>query len=184
MRIIYYNRAAKEALLACTSPLFISNTSAAVAAFQYITGEFASQYRFPRDRASDRQGPQIAAEFACLCQDVDIGQDLRRLNGRPEDPAFDAFWEKAQFLLEEYKRVDDRRHDSRSGALFLPFAISTRDLRDRVVAALKEEHTEGLEAAGIKVPSLAWIELQFAPMHTGRFLASNTRVIPDNLLAP
>ena len=56
------------------------------------------------------QGPQSAAELALLSQDEDICLDLRYLNSRPSDPAFDAFWAKAGVLLEEYRRVDDRRH--------------------------------------------------------------------------
>ena len=81
-----------------------------VAAFKFFTGEHMSGTSFPRDKSIDRQAPQLAAELAVLSQDLELGVDLRRLNGRPSDPGFDAFWEKANFLLEEYKRVDDRRH--------------------------------------------------------------------------
>lgn len=57
--------------------------------------------------------------------------------------------------------------DSASGSLFLPFAISTRDLAERVKEALLEDHPEGLEEAGIKIPSLAWMEYQFAATNSG-----------------
>jgi len=57
--------------------------------------------------------------------------------------------------------------DSESGALFLPFAISTRDLLDKVKDALREEHPKGLEEAGILIPSLSWLEYQFAPANLG-----------------
>ena len=198
---VYYNRAARSAMLAVTQPLYISASSAMVACLEFFTGEYMTKARFPRDRTVERQTPQIAAELAVLSQDLDLGMDLRRLNARPEDPAFDKFWAKACHLLEEYKRVDDRRHgeslppllhciiyypcvltvqvmtppppplgvsvDSSTGSLFMPFAMSTRDLRDRVVEALETEHPEGLEAAGIKVPTLAWVEFQFAPANEG-----------------
>ena len=57
--------------------------------------------------------------------------------------------------------------DHSSGALFLPFAISTRDLRQRIKEALIDDHPEGLEVAGIKIPSLTWLEYQFAPANVG-----------------
>ena len=57
--------------------------------------------------------------------------------------------------------------DSESRALFLPFAISTRDLLDKVKDALSEEHPEGLEEACIMIPSLSWLEYQFAPANLG-----------------
>ena len=59
------------------------------------------------------------------------------------------------------------RLDSESGALFLPFAISTRDLLDKVKDALCVEHPEGLEEASIMIPSLSWLEYQFSPAHLG-----------------
>lgn len=109
-KVTYFNRAAKAAWLAVTLPMYSSRASALVAALQFITGEYGCSARFPRDRTITLQAPQIVAELAVLSQDLDLGTDLRRLNGRPANPAFDAFWAKAQSLLEEYKRVDDRRH--------------------------------------------------------------------------
>lgn len=82
-----------------------------VAAYQFFTGEHTIAFvRFPRDRSLQWQAPQQLAELAVLSQDFDLGADLRRLNGKHSNPDFDPFWEKAQFLLEEYRRVDDRRH--------------------------------------------------------------------------
>jgi len=49
----------------------------------------------------------------------------------------------------------------------LPFAISTRDLLDRLREALLEEHPNGLKEAGIKIPSTSWPEYQFAPENLG-----------------
>ena len=57
--------------------------------------------------------------------------------------------------------------DSELGALFSPFAISTRDLLDKVKDASSEEHLEGLEEASIVIPSLSWLEYQFAPADLG-----------------
>ena len=36
--------------------------------------------------------------------------NLKTLNDRPNDSPFDIFWAKAQLLLEEFKKVYDRRH--------------------------------------------------------------------------
>ena len=118
-QVLYYNRAARAAWVACTKPLYISSVSAMVAALQFFTGEYTQGIRFPRDRAVEFHGPQAASEFAVLSQDEDLGEDLRRLNGRPQDPAFDLFWSCAQRLLEEYKRVDDRRHGKRCLLLYM-----------------------------------------------------------------
>ena len=110
MQTLYYNRAARSALLAVTKPLYVSAASAMVAAVQFFCGEHISSISITRDRALGNQGPQDAAEFAVLSGDPDLGTDLRRLNGRPNDPAFDEFWDMARSILEEYKRCDDRRH--------------------------------------------------------------------------
>lgn len=53
------------------------------------------------------------------------------------------------------------------GALFLPFAISSTDLLRRVKDALLEDHPEGLNNAGIQIPSLSWLQYQFAPANSG-----------------
>ena len=50
-----------------------------------------------------------------------------------------------------------------SGALFMPFAISTRDSRQKIIDARIEDNPDGLDVAGIKISSLSWVEYQFAP---------------------
>ena len=50
------------------------------------------------------------AEMALATQDYDILQDLRELNGRQKNEAFDVFWDEMQSLLESHACVDDRRH--------------------------------------------------------------------------
>jgi hypothetical protein len=200
---IYYNKATRLAFLAVADPLYISSKSALLASVTYFTGEFNIAVSIPSDRTIANQGPQFAAQLALLTQNEDIALDLRYLNGRPTSTGFDFYWAKAEFLLEEFKKVDDRRHgafipfladclmtilhvnnymncgnianyicivmhvDSESGALFLPFAISTRDLLEKVKEALIEDHPEGLEEANIKIPSLSWLEYQFAPANLG-----------------
>jgi hypothetical protein len=48
-------------------------------------------------------------------------------------------------------------------ACFLPIAMYVRDLREQVEERLKNKHSEGLEAAGICIPSDTWIAFQFSP---------------------
>jgi hypothetical protein len=81
-----------------------------LASVTYFNGEFSIPVSTPKDRTIEFQRPQIAAQLALLIQDEDIAMDLRKLNGIPNDPAFDSFWAKAQLLLEEFKKVDDRRY--------------------------------------------------------------------------
>jgi hypothetical protein len=50
-------------------------------------------------------------------------------------------------------------------ACFLPVAISVRDLKEQVLQRLNQSHPDGLDAAGIKIPSDNWIAFQFSPKH-------------------
>ena len=120
---IYYNRATRIAFLAVAQPLYMSSKSALMASVKYFTGEYSVAISTPSDRSIENQRPQIAAELALLTQDEDIALDLRILNGRPNNPAFDSFWAKGKFLLEEYRKVDDRRHGAFTFACFclMPF---------------------------------------------------------------
>jgi hypothetical protein len=43
--------------------------------------------------------------------------------------------------------------------------MSVRDLREQVEERLRNKHPEGLEAAGICIPSDTWIAFQFSPQH-------------------
>jgi hypothetical protein len=53
----------------------------------------------------------------------------------------------------------------RSNAFFL--RNFTRDLLDKVKDAFSEEHPEGIEEACIRIPSLSWLDYQFAPANLG-----------------
>jgi len=106
----YFNIATKIALLAVVSLLYISSKSALLATVTYFTGELNINVSLPSHRTVDNQVPQINARLALLTQDENTALDLRRLNGRPSNLGFDSFWAKAEFLLEEFKKVDYRRH--------------------------------------------------------------------------
>ena len=106
------------------------------------------------------------AEFISNQVDGEILSDLRKLNGKPDSTQFDEFWNEVHALFEEYQAaVQERRHDS---VLYLPFAISIRELIDRVRKRKPD----------IAIPSDEWVRLQFSPKnpysknamkHTGRF---------------
>jgi len=49
--------------------------------------------------------------------------------------------------------------------MFLPVAVSVRDLREQVVQRLQSNHPDGLDVAGIRIPSDTWISYQFSPKH-------------------
>jgi len=125
---IYYNKATRNAFLAIAEPSYINRKSAVLTCVTYFTGEFNITIKTPIDKTSEGQRPQLAAEFALLTQDEDIALDLRTLNGRPKDPAFDPFWAKAKLLLEEYKKVDDRRHGALLLFLFLLLMVMLLDV--------------------------------------------------------
>jgi hypothetical protein len=68
------------------NPSFISSKAAAIAIYEYISGE-----RLPRDANKAKDNAIRMAELVLSTQDFDIIQDLRELNGRPGSPLFDLF---------------------------------------------------------------------------------------------
>ena len=91
------------------------------------------------------------ATFISQCDNTDILIDLRKLYGKQNNSLYDEFWEEIHILFNEYQAaVQERRH---SDVLYLPFAISIRELVERVVK----------RRPGIDVPSLEWVRLQFTP---------------------
>jgi len=47
---------------------------------------------------------------------------------------------------------------------FFPFAVSIRSMIDKVTKALVDKHAPvALESAGIKIPSIGYVSMQFAP---------------------
>ena len=70
--------------------------------------------------------------------------------------------------------TDERRHES---VLYMPLALSVRDLREIIVERLKINYNDPLPST-IHIPSQEWIRLQFCPTnatttrsihHTSRF---------------
>ena len=102
----YAGRVARQIFIAHTvNPSFISSKAAAMAIYEYVSGEM-----MPRDANKAKDTAIRMAELVLSTQDFDIVQDLRMLNGRPESPLFDLFWMELKKLLESHARVDDRRH--------------------------------------------------------------------------
>ena len=91
---------------------------------------------------------------------------MRLFNGKPGSTIYQEFWDEVQSLFDEYTAsVQERRHGT---VLYLPFAISVRELIERV----KKRKPD------VKTPSEEWVRLQFQPKnpcslasmaHTGRF---------------
>ena len=118
----------------------------------------------PTNESEKEQRVRIA-EFLATNDEDAVLTDLRSLNGKV-GTSFDDFWDEVNKLFSEYEAaVQERRHGS---FVYLPFAISIRELIDRVVK----------RRPGIRVPSAEWVRLQFAPksvhhrsalQHTGRF---------------
>ena len=90
-----------------------------MAIYEHITGE-----RLPKDVGKAMDYDVRMTDLAMLTQNIDIVQNLRAVNGRPESPLFDAFWSKLKILLESHARVDDRHH----GASILIFPLHRIEL--------------------------------------------------------
>jgi hypothetical protein len=102
----YAGRVARQIFIAHTvNPSFISSKAAAMAIYEYVSGE-----RLPRDANKAKDTAIRMAELVLSTQDFNIVQDLRELNGRLESPSFDLFWIELKKILESHARVDDRRH--------------------------------------------------------------------------
>uniref|UniRef100_U9T4T2 Uncharacterized protein n=1 Tax=Rhizophagus irregularis (strain DAOM 181602 / DAOM 197198 / MUCL 43194) TaxID=747089 RepID=U9T4T2_RHIID len=104
-------------------------------------------------------------------EDPSIICDLRQNNGF-KGTKFDTFWnEMNAYFNENLPAVNDRRHGN---VLYMPLAISIRDLRNIFIQRLDEKFVPGT----ILIPSEEWIHLQFQPtnpiaksakQYTGRF---------------
>ena len=58
-------------------------------------------------------------------------------------------------------------------ACFLPVAISDRDFKEQIVKRLENNHLEGLDAIGIKIPSVGVIAYQFSPKYPSHAASLN-----------
>ena len=113
----------------------------------------------------EQQQRNRIAEFLASNDEEGIITDLRRLN-RKKVTNFGEFWDEVDKLFSEYgASVHERRHGT---FLYLPFAISVRELVERIEKRRSE----------IAVPSEEWVRLQFSPTnsrhrsalsYTGRF---------------
>ena len=104
-------------------------------------------------------------------EDPEIILDLRKNNGKVGS-SYDDFWEELQHYLDEIiTPVNERRHGN---TMYLPIAISIRDLRERICDRLAKKFPNDTKPT----PSDEWIRLQFWPKnpysssalrYTGRF---------------
>lgn len=104
-------------------------------------------------------------------EDPEIILDLRRNNGKVGS-SYEDFWEELQKYLDEIVTpVNERRHGT---TMYLPIAISIRDLREQICDRLTKKFPDESKP----IPSDEWIRLQFWPKnpyssgalrYTGRF---------------
>ncbi|GES77742.1 hypothetical protein GLOIN_2v1780244 [Rhizophagus clarus] len=107
--------------------------------------------------------------------DPNIIFDLRTNNGF-NGTKFNVFWNELEAYFNEQNllSVDERRHET---VLYMPLAISVRDLHEIIIERLSIIHNNTLPS-DIYIPSEEWIRLQFCPTNatttrsiynTGRF---------------
>ncbi|POG58110.1 hypothetical protein GLOIN_2v1848933 [Rhizophagus irregularis DAOM 181602=DAOM 197198] len=92
--------------------------------------------------------------------DPNIIFDLRTNNGF-KGTKFNVFWDEmdAYFNEQNLLAVDERRHGT---ILYMPLALSVRDLREIITGRLKINYNDPLPST-IYIPSDEWIRLQFCP---------------------
>lgn len=129
--------------------------------YQELTGDDSK----PQNKLEEQRRQRLV-EILASHDDEGLVTDMRAFNGKEGSIVFEEFWNEIQLLFDEYMAaVHERRHGSH---LYLPFAISVRELIEKV----KKRKPD------VKVPSEEWVRLQFQPenpfslsamAHTGRF---------------
>lgn len=123
-------------------------------------------FNVPCDHASDSEVDNRLAAFILESDHTELAYDLRKYNGRMQNPDFDPFWEELHRYLEENASVHERRHGN---AMYMPIAISVNDLIDIIKNRLPPDSV---------IPSPSIVRLQFWPSnpynhsaikYTGRF---------------
>jgi len=102
-----YHTRVKKAIFFATvvHSSFIDSKAVACAMYRHMTRD-----HLPLERCKEKKSAIIAAEMALASQDFSIIQDLRELNGTPNNPSFNIFWSEIKTILELLARVDDMRH--------------------------------------------------------------------------
>jgi hypothetical protein len=102
---MHYGRAVMTAYLgSVVGPDLICNKAAAKAVWQFITGSNVD--------AGDESNI-VRAMWAMHSGDKGIVLDMRTMNGKTKDPAFDPFFMEMGRQLESYKTVHSRRHNGK-----------------------------------------------------------------------
>ena len=104
----------------------------------------------------EQQADERVAKAIVELQDPELIMDLRKNNGKIQS-SFEEFWSELQKYLDEIiTPVNERRHGD---TMYLPIAISVRDLHEIVSERLTKEFP-GEEKL---IPSEEWLRLQFWP---------------------
>ena len=105
-------------------------------------------------------------DFLLNSDSTELLYDLRKNNGRPNDPELDPFWDALGKHLENVSVVHERRHGEH---MYMPIATSVESLIDTVKEDLPKD---------AKIPSASWVSFNFWPhnpyfrsamSYTGRF---------------
>lgn len=108
---------------------------------------FLTDFEPPTTNQNETVIDERFLKFLVEADDPEVIFDLRKHNGRPNDPKFEPFWEALDKLLPGKSAVHERRHNDLQ---YLPFAMSVEDLREQVMEKLPP---------GSSAPSVSWIRL-------------------------
>ena len=112
---------------------------------------FLTDFEPPTTNQKETVMDERFLRFLLEADDPEVIFDLRKHNGRPNDPQFEPFWEALDKLLQGKSAVHERRQNDLQ---YLPFAMSVEDLREQVMEKLPP---------GSSAPSVSWIRLNFHP---------------------
>ena len=145
---------------------------------------------------------------------IGIVLDMRDVNGKTEDSAFDPFFMEMGLKLEFYKIVHSRRRSGNfpwspnatnmsmttfiyklvivfarvdANICSIPFAVSTRSMVDKIRNVLEDKHAPAtLKSVGIKILSHSYVAMQFAPKdkYTSKALSFTCDCVPIVVVCP
>ena len=107
---VYLSRAAASLFTAAMQKADLTSGAAAANAVYSFIAAATGSAQLPMERSEDGRRALLAAHLVMLSDCMDLAYDLRAYNGRPDSGAFEEFWNTLADMVEEYKKVDDRRH--------------------------------------------------------------------------
>ena len=98
--------------------------------YKYLTGYSIA----PTNKTEEAVDVRVS-KFLLDSDDPNLILDLRKNNGRVQDPKFEPFWDEAKKYFDEKSVVHERWHNE---IVYMPFAVPVRDFRQQIISKMPE----------------------------------------------